>query len=142
MPHPEPPVDANHTAILNARYGRTPAARRRSHWLFVVCSLGLVGILLAWLVWGALLGAPAQFQAVDTKHTIVDNSAVDVSWQFTAPAGTSARCAVQALNSTFAIVGWTVVEIPASSVGTRTFTKRVRTTEQAVTGLIYRCWLT
>jgi len=49
---------------------------------------------------------------------------------------------VQALNSTFAIVGWVIVDVAASSERTRTFTKTVRTTELAVTGLIYRCWLT
>jgi hypothetical protein len=39
-------------------------------------------------------------------------------------------------------VGWKVVDIPASDVATRGITETVRTTEQSVTGLIYRCWLT
>ena len=51
-------------------------------------------------------------------------------------------CALQAQNSTFAIVGWTIVDVPASDRRVRTLGADVRTTELAVTGLIYRCWLT
>jgi hypothetical protein len=35
-----------------------------------------------------------------------------------------------------------VVDIPPSQKGTRQFRETVNTSEQAVTGLIYRCWLT
>jgi hypothetical protein len=48
---------------------------------------------------------------------------------------------VQALNSTFGIVGWKIIEIPPSTVWTRTFQERLVTSEQAVTGLLYECWV-
>ena len=127
---------------LDARYGRTPAAKNRTRLVVVVSALAFAVVFVAWLVWGGLLGAPAQFQAVDTAHELVDDRTVDVTWQFTVTPGTDARCAVQALNSTFAIVGWTIVDVPASAARTRDLTQRVLTTEPAVTGLIYRCWLT
>ncbi len=127
---------------LDTRYGRTRSSKNRTRVVVAASALAFAVVFVAWLVWGGLLGAPAQFQAVDTAHKIVDAETVDVTWQFTIEPGTDARCAVQALNSTFAIVGWKVVDVPASSVRTRDFTERLLTTEPAVTGLIYRCWLT
>jgi len=127
---------------LDARYGRTRSASRRARVVVIASALAFVAVFAAWLLWAGILGAPAQFQAEDTAHSIVGDSAVDVTWQFTVEPGTDARCAVQALNSTFAIVGWKVVDVPASTQRTRDLTQRVLTTEPAVTGLIYRCWLT
>lgn len=139
MTSPQLPEDA---AALDARYGRTPAAARRTR-LIIIIAAGAFGVVfLLWLWWAALLGTPAQFEVKDTGHEVVSDSAVDVTWQFSVEPGTPARCAVQALNSTFAIVGWIVVDVPASDVRTREFTQQLLTTERAVTGLIYRCWLT
>lgn len=136
MPDSETEVD------LDRRYGRTPSAARRTRWVVVASALAFVVVFVAWLVWGGLLGAPAQFESRDTGHEIVGDTAVDVRWEFSVEPGTAARCAVQALNSTFAIVGWKIVDVPAAPTRTREFTERVLTTEPAVTGLIYRCWLT
>ncbi len=130
-------------AALDARYGRSPSSSKRNRFIGIATAAVITIVFVAWAIWGGLIGSPdAQFKAVDARHTIVSDSAVDVTWEFTAPPGTAARCAVQALNSTFAIVGWKVVDVPASAQINRVFTERVLTTELAVTGLIYRCWLT
>jgi hypothetical protein len=127
---------------LDARYGRTRSSSARTRIVVIASAIAFAVVFALWLVWGGLLGSSAQFQATDTAHKIVDDSTVDVTWQFTVEPGTNARCAVQALNSTFAIVGWKVVDVPAGTARTRDFTLRLLTTEPAVTGLIYRCWLT
>ena len=127
---------------LDARYGRSPKAKRNNRFIVVTVAIGFVAVFTAWLVWGGLLEAPAQFEAKDTGFEIVDDSTVTVRWQFNVPENTDARCAVQALNSTFAIVGWKVVDVPASDQRNRALSETIRTTEQAVSGLIYRCWLT
>ena len=127
---------------LDARYGRTRSSAARTRAIVIASALAFAAVFAAWLLWAGILGAPAQFQAVDIAHTVIDDGTVDVTWQFTVEPGTDARCAVQALNSTFAIVGWKVVDVPASPVRTRDLTQRLLTTEPAVTGLIYRCWLT
>ena len=127
---------------LDARYGRTRSSAVRTRVVVVASAVAFAVVFGAWLLWAGILGTPAQFQAVDIAHTVVDDGTVDVTWQFTVEPGTDARCAVQALNSTFAIVGWTIVDVPASSARTRDLTERLLTTEPAVTGLIYRCWLT
>jgi hypothetical protein len=139
--HPESPL-ATESAELAARYGRTPSAKRRTRWAVVASALAFVAVFTAWVVWGGLLSPAAQLETDDIGHTILSDSEVSVSWTVNVEPGTATKCAVQALNSTFAIVGWVVVDVAASSERTRTFTKTVRTTELAVTGLIYRCWLT
>ncbi len=135
-------TDLDPRTDLDARYGRTPSSKNRTRVIVISSALAFGVVFVLWLVWGGLLGAPAQFQANDIAHKVVDDANVDITWQFTVEPGTDARCAVQALNSTFAIVGWKVVDVPASTQRTRDLTEHVLTTEPAVTGLIYRCWLT
>jgi hypothetical protein len=107
----------------------------------VASAIAFAVVFTLWLVWGGLLGAPAQFEANDTGHTIVSDSEVSISWEFTVSPETPAKCALQALNSTFGIVGWKIVDVPAAAERTRKLTATLRTTELAVSGLIYRCWL-
>ncbi|WP_341952630.1 DUF4307 domain-containing protein [Salinibacterium sp. TMP30] len=136
------PVEGPARTDLDARYGRSPKAKRNNRLIVVTVAIGFVAVFTAWLVWGGLLEAPAQFEAKDTGFDLIDDSTVTVRWQFNVPENTDARCAVQALNSTFAIVGWKVVDVPASDLRNRALSETIRTTEQAVSGLIYRCWLT
>lgn len=126
---------------LAVRYGRTASGAKRSRLFFIVSAAIFAVILVAWVVWAGLDSSGATFEAKDTGHTVVDAHSVSIDFTLTAPPGTSAACALQAQNETFAIVGWKVIEIPASTERTRGFTQVVRSTEMAVTGLIYRCWL-
>jgi len=126
---------------LDDRYGRTPGAARRTRWIALGAAVAFIAVFAAWLVWAGLGGTGAQFEAKDTGYEVIDDRTVTVHWSFTIQPGTPARCAVQALNSSFGIVGWKVVEVPASDRITRSITETVLTTELAVTGLIYRCWL-
>ena len=129
-------------AELDQRYGRTRSASGRKRWLVIGAAGAFAVVLVAWLVWAGLLSPDSDIEAVDTGHTIVDDSLVQVRYQLTVELGTPVSCAFQAQNSTFAIVGWNIVELPASERRTRTLGAEIRTTELAVTGLIYRCWLT
>ena len=129
------------TTELDARYGRSTSTRRRTRLIAIVA--GAVGLLavISWVVWGGLLGPDASLEARDLGYDIVDDSLVRVDFEVTADAGSEVGCAVQALNESFTVVGWKVVELPASQHRTRSFSEDVRTTELAVSGLIYRCWL-
>jgi hypothetical protein len=127
---------------LDARYGRNPGARRRTRWIAIGAAIAFALVFAAWLWWGGVLGAPARLEVRDMGHEIVAADVVSVTWQLTTPPGATSSCAVQALNESFGIVGWKVVELPAADVPTRSFTVELRTAEPAVTGLIYRCWLT
>ena len=111
---------------LDARYGRTarssqaaPAGSRSARASLFAVVFG------AWLWWGGVLGAPAQFEAQDiaSRHPVPDARS-SVTWQVTIEPGTPAKCALQALNEHFGIVGWNVVDIPASDVRTRSSPRR------------------
>jgi hypothetical protein len=131
-----------HDKTLDARYGRSvPNTRRRK--AFGIAAAGVFAVVIvAWLVWGGLLSTPGQLDVQDTGHVIVDDTLVQVRYELTVEPGTATSCAVQALNSTFGIVGWRIVDIEPAEQRTRALVTEVRTTELGVTGLIYRCWLT
>lgn len=129
------------TTELDARYGRGRGDRRRTRVLAIVAAaVGLV-VVVAWVVWGGLLGPDASLESRDLGFDIVDDSLVRVEFEVTADVGSEVGCAVQALNESFTVVGWKIVELPASEQRTRSFSEDVRTSELAVSGLIYRCWL-
>lgn len=139
---PSPQAGGAAAPDLDARYGRTKRSRRSTRIIAWSAGTAVVLVLASWLTWGgALKGASAMFEARDVGFEIVGDREVRVEWQFTVEPGTEASCALQALNSTFAIVAWKVVDLPAADTRTRRFTESLYTTEQAVTGLIYRCWL-
>lgn len=126
---------------LATRYGRTSRTRRGNRWLFGGVALAFVAVFAAWVVWAGLDGARSGVDVQDTAHRVIDDRTVAVSFDLTAPPGNAVACAVQALNEQSAVVGWLVVEYPASTERFRSFTETVRTTELANTGLISSCWL-
>ena len=127
---------------LAARYGVTPQrAARNKAWGWIAAG-GFAAVLGAWLWWGGVLETPSQLQVRDIGHTIVSETQVVVNYEVTTAPGTPIACAVQALNASYGIVGWSVVEIPESTQWTRVFDTTLRTSEPAVTGLLYECWLT
>ena len=127
---------------LAARYGQTRANGRRNRFIALVTAGVFAVVLVGWVVWAGLDNSGAQLEAKDTGHTVIDEHSVSIDFLLTVPVGSTASCALQAQSAKFAIVGWKVVDIPASDKATRGITEQVRTTEQSVTGLIYRCWLT
>jgi hypothetical protein len=84
----------------------------------------------------------------DIGFSVTDATQTEVDFQVTREPGTAVRCAVKALDSKFAVVGWSVVEIPAGEKdGTadngRTVSQRVvlKTESLAVSGLVDSCWV-
>ncbi len=130
------------SSSLDQRYGRTPARRARRTLIAWTTGVAAAVVVVAWVVWAGLDGSSASIDAQDTAHLVVDSRSVQVDFDLTLPRGDTASCLVQALNDSFAVVGWKVVDIPASDQPIRSFTETVRTSELASTGLIYDCWLT
>jgi len=134
----EPETDA-----LAARYGRTRTNRSRDRWLIIGAAIAFAVVLVAWVVWAGLDGQKPTVQATDTGHRLLnDERAVEVSWTLSVAPGSPTTRIVQAYDEDFTIVGWKVVDIPASDRHLRTFTERVRVAREANTGLISTCWLT
>ncbi|GAB3127996.1 DUF4307 domain-containing protein [Glaciibacter psychrotolerans] len=127
---------------LDERYGRTRGRIVRDRRLLWALA-GIFGVVLvAWVVWAGLDSPGTQIDARDTRHTIIDSRSVSVTFEVSVAQNTPVSCAVEALNEGFTVVGWKVIDLPASESYTRSFTEVIRTTELANTGLIYRCWLT
>ncbi|KRE21546.1 DUF4307 domain-containing protein [Agromyces sp. Soil535] len=131
------------TDELAERYGRTRTRRTRDRMLVIGAAIAFAIVLVAWVVWAGLDGQKPSVEATDTGHRLMNEErAVEVSWTLSVPPGNETACIVQALDEDFTVVGWRVVEIPASEQYLRTFTETVRVAREANTGLISSCWLT
>ena len=131
------------TDALAARYGRTRGRRTRDRLLLIGVAVAFAIALVAWVIWAGLDGQRPSVHATDTGHRLInEDRAVEVSWTLSVPPGNETACAVEALAEDHTVVGWKVVEIPASDRHLRSFTEIVRVARTANTGLISHCWLT
>lgn len=136
------PVTAtDDNAAMDARYGRAPQ-RRRDRIVFIIVGVLIAAVFTAWVLWATFDNGQGHIDAQDIAHSVIDDSTVSVTWQLSVKEGTPVSCAIQAQNESHAIVGWKIVDIlPATNFSNR-YQEVVRTSQRAVTGLIYRCWLT
>lgn len=126
---------------LDERYGRTAGAERRTRTGMIIAGVVFAIVFTAWVVWGGLSGTNAELETRELGYANVTDTSIDVRWEVSTTPGTEVSCAIQALNESFGIVGWRIVELPASTERTRVLTETLRTAERPVTGLPYRCWL-
>ncbi|WP_345751005.1 DUF4307 domain-containing protein [Microbacterium rhizophilus] len=127
-------------AELDDRYGRTrDPVRRRIVWgaVIAVAALGV-----GWLGWTAVSGSIDAVSVDGLGYEVRDAHSVEVSFQFTAPAGRSVACAVQALDEQFGVVGWKIVEYEGAADHRTRRTETVPTVAEATTGLVESCWVT
>lgn len=130
-----------HAAELDARYGRTRGSRARNLTVMIAGAVMLVLVFGAWVIWAGWDNGGANLDSDTIGHRVSSDSLVSVTWQVSVTVGMPVSCAIQAQNEAHGIVGWKIVELPASTTFTRQYTEEIRTTQRAVTGLIYRCWL-
>ncbi len=126
---------------LQQRYGLTPRGRSRNKVFAIVSAAVFAVVLIAWIWWAGLAQPTAQLETRDLGYTTIDDRTISVRFDVSVDPGTPVWCAVQALNAQYGIVGWRVVEIPPGDSRTRVFDQPLRTSEPAVTGLLYECWL-
>ncbi|WP_243224711.1 DUF4307 domain-containing protein [Microbacterium sp. CIAB417] len=121
---------------LDDRYGRT--RRRRLPWIVgIVLAVAVVG----WFSWSTITQSMNSVDADDLGFEVTDQYSVEVRFQVSGVAGKDIACAVEALDEEFGVVGWSIVEIPASDEHSRAFTERVPTVAEATTGLVNSCWV-
>lgn len=125
--------------MLDERYGRTSAARRRG-WTIVIA--GIATVVVALFAWMTIASAADDISIDGTGYNVVDARTVTVSFQFTAPTGRTIACALEAQDEEHGVVGWRIVEYAASEDHARAFEESIPTVAEATTGLVNSCWVT
>lgn len=133
-----------HTSLAN-RYG----AQKRS--LPLRTKRIVAGAALAagigFMAWVSTSASVSGVTFKDVGYSTVDATLAEVDFQVTRDPGTPVKCAVKALDSKYAVVGWKVVDVPATAAegapdGGRTVAQRVavRTESLSVSGVVDSCW--
>ncbi len=133
------------------RYGapkpqRTPSAQRRKRNRLLIWTVLAVAVV-ATGVFSLFAGTP-PVSSKDVGFSIEGPNLARVDYEVTKDPAATAQCAVQVLNESYAIVGWTVVTIPPGSPGasvdgrTTSHNTPVRTESEGVTGGVNACWIT
>ncbi len=125
---------------LESRYGRTARDRRTNRLIGFGAGGAIILAALVWVVWVAFDGTSPTMEVRDIAHVSTDRES-SITFELSVAPGTETSCAVQALDERHGIVGWKVVDVPASDEYTRVLQESLRTTAPANTALIYRCWL-
>lgn len=129
-------------ADLDARYGRTPGRRRRRRAIAVVVGALVLATVVAWVLWVGLLTPQAAIDNQDIGFTHLDATTLRITEQISTDPGTRVTCSFEGMDTSFAIVGWKVVDVPASARRTFTYTATIRLSQPAVNGTVGACWPT
>jgi hypothetical protein len=132
------------TSLAN-RYGAqkrrlTPGAKR-------IIGGTALAVGIGFLAWVSTSQSLSDVSFKDVGYSTTDATLAEVDFQVTREPGTAVKCAVKALDSKFAVVGWKVVDIPPAEAdgtadGGRTVAQRVavRTESLSVSGVVDSCW--
>ena len=125
--------------MLDERYGRASSPRRR----WTIGTIAAVGVIVVGLfAWMTVASALDDVNVDTTGFTVEDQRSVTIAFQISAPEGRSVACALEAQDEDHGIVGWKIVEYPASELRARAFRESIPTTAEATTGLVSDCWVT
>lgn len=122
------------------KHGLKPGAKRIIGGVALAAGIGF-------LAWVSTSQSLSDISFKDVGYSTTDATLAEVDFQVTREPGTAVKCAVKALDSKFAVVGWKVVDIPPAEAdgtadGGRTVAQRVavRTESPSVSGVVDSCW--
>ncbi|NHU85320.1 DUF4307 domain-containing protein [Kocuria sp. JC486] len=131
-------------AVLEQRYARrrTPAVSRRAWW--VVLAVGIL-VAAAFIIW-TIVGGSNRPSTKDVGFELISSSQITADFELTKGEDEVVRCGVEALNESYAVVGYTettIGEVPADQLSGQTSAHRVeiRTTNQANSARVAQCWV-
>ena len=125
---------------LDARYGRRGI--RKGGRAVIIAAVALALVAVAWFVWANPINTSSSLEWSDLTHSIDSPSQVTTTWRLVAPPDADVACAITAHGTNQAIVGWRIVDIPATGESVRDLTESMRTSERGTNGFVYGCWLT
>ncbi|MBT2530826.1 DUF4307 domain-containing protein [Arthrobacter sp. ISL-48] len=142
----QPAVSPPASTSLANRYGGQK--RRLSGKAKRAIGIGALAAGIGFMAWVSTSSATGGVTSKDIGFSVTDATQTEVDFQVTRDPGVAVKCAVKALDSKFAIVGWKVVDLPPEEAdGTadngRTISRRVvlQTESLAVSGLVDSCWI-
>ncbi len=96
----------------------------------------------AWTAAALLVAAGIAFLVFqDIGYTKNGDTSLDMKFQVTTEPNTPVACAVEALNTSKATVGWKIVELPVTDQQSHTVTARVVVTNPATAASVRDCWV-
>ena len=103
--------------------------------------VGIVGCTAgaARATWRGLANSRGRVTWTDTGYRVLDERSVRVEFDVHRPSGQAVTCRVQALDTTFGVVGVVDVDVPATEHRSVHEEVVVRTTSRAVTGVVDSC---
>lgn len=131
--------DPDQQRVLEERYGRGRGRRvdRRFAWI-AGAALVIAGVIVLGYL-AAQTREAVEFR--DLAYTVVDERTVEIDFEVTAPPGSAVVCELEALSTSYAQVGWKMLELPVSEQRTRRFDEVLVTAGPATTGYIKSCWI-
>lgn len=110
--------------------------------------IGTLAVGIGYLGWVSTSNSLNSVTFKDIGYSTPDGTLAQVDFQVTREPGTAVKCAVKALDSKYAVVGWKVVDIPTdaadlASNGGRTLNQRIDliTESPSVSGVVDSCWI-
>lgn len=137
--------DSSPATSLTNRYG-TPKRKvpKKTQKILIIVAMVLS---VAWVLW-SVMGSNDGVTQKDVSYNVVDSTLTTVDIAVTKNADATARCAMKAMDDSYAVVGWKVITIgpngkDVGSENGRTTTVRteLRTDSLAVTGVVEHCWI-
>jgi hypothetical protein len=133
------------TSLAN-RYGGQKRALTRKGKRNILFAALAVGIAL--LAWVSTSAATSSVSFKDIGYSTRDATLTEIDFQVTKDPAADAKCAVKAMDSKFAIVGWKVVDIGPNGTDAGTdgghttgHSAQLRTESQAVSAVVDSCWI-
>ena len=133
------------TSLAN-RYGGQKRALTRKGKRNILFAALAVGIAL--LAWASTSAAMSSVSFKDIGYNTRDATLTEIDFQVTKDPAADAKCAVKAMDSKFAIVGWKVVDIGPNGTDAGTdgghttgHSTPLRTESQAVSAVVDSCWI-
>lgn len=131
---------------LEARYGasrrsssKSPQNEGNQRWWIIAVVLLIVGTVVFWALTYA--NPDTTVEAQTTRFSPISDTEASIQARVSVQPGYELACAFEAQNELKAVVGFKIVELPASEEQHQVVNLTMRTTQSADTVIVRECWI-